>query len=217
MKKTTKKFLIAFICMIIQSGINYAQTNPSSKPYLGLKGGLNFSNLYTDEVDDNNVLTSFNTGIYANIPFTKFISFQPEFIFSRKGSEQTYNNLLASGTARINLNYIEAPILLKINVAPAFNIHAGPYFAYLIDAQVKNETNSGSFDFENNIDNDDLNKFDYGLSAGFGFDFTSIGIGARYNYGLRAVGKEREFGGTTYTLPEGKNSNISIYLAIKLN
>ena len=98
-----------------------------------------------------------------------------------------------------------------------FNIHAGPYFAYLIDAQVTNESVNANFDFEQNYENDDFNKFDVGLSAGFGFDFESIGIGFRYNYGLSTVGKERSFGGVTYTTPDGKNSNLSLYMALKLN
>jgi hypothetical protein len=217
MKKIKFYFLTTAVSISLLSGITHAQTNADLKPYLGLKGGVNFSNLYTDKVDDNNVLTSFNAGLIVNFPITKSLSVQPEFIFSRKGSEQTYDNLLTSGTARFKLNYLEVPLLLKVNLAKSFNLHAGPYLAYLIDAGVTNETNSGNFDFEDNISNDDLNKFDYGLSAGLGFDFDAIGIGARYNIGLRNVGKERDFGGITYTIPEGKNSNVSIYLAIKLN
>ena len=90
-------------------------------------------------------------------------------------------------------------------------------YQYLVNAQVTNETDSGTFDFEDNYDNDDFNKFDYGLSAGVGLDFQSIGIGVRYNYGLQTVGKDREFAGTTYTVPDGKNSNLSLYLAVRLN
>lgn len=217
MKQKTHHSLILAVCLSLISGTIYAQMNTAVKPFLGLRGGVNFSNLYTDEVKDNNILTSFNAGVFANFPLTKMLSIQPEFGFSRKGSEQTYDNLLASGTAKFKLNYVEVPLLLKVNLAKSFNVHAGPYVAYLIDAGVTNETSSGNFNFEDNISNEDLNKFDYGLSAGFGFDFTAIGIGARYNYGMRTVGKERSFAGATYTIPEGKNSNVSIYVAIKLN
>ena len=194
-----------------------AQTNDSSNAQIGVKGGVNFSNMYTEDVDDNNVLTSFNAGFYASIPLTDFIAIQPEFLYSRKGAELEYDNVFATGKAKYKLNYIEVPVLVKVNIGKNFNVHAGPYFAYLIDAQVTNETDGGTFDFEDNFDNDDFNKFDVGLSAGLGFDFESIGIGARYNYGLSTVGKERSVGGSTYTFPDGKNSNISVYLALKLN
>lgn len=217
MKNKIKLFAALFLTFGISATSVNAQTNDSSNAQIGIKGGLNFSNMYTEDVDDNNVLTSFNAGIYATIPITNFIAIQPEFLFSRKGSELVYDNAFATGTAKFKLNYIEVPVLLKVNLTKNLNVHAGPYFAYLIDGQVTNETNNGTFDFEDNFNNDDFNKFDAGLSAGVGLDFESIGIGARYNYGLTTVGKERSLGGTTYTFPDGKNSNISLYLALKLN
>ncbi len=55
------------------------------------------------------------------------------------------------------------------------------------------------------------------FSARIAFDFDSVGIEARYNYGLTTVGKEITAGGTTYLVSDGKNSNISVYLALKLN
>lgn len=191
-------------------------SNSRSMAAFGIKGGVNFTNLYTDEVDDNNLLTSFNVGVFANLPVTNSLSIQPEVNFSRKGAELVYDNAFVSGTARFKLNYIEVPVLLKINLTENFNIHFGPYIAYLVDGQVTNESDSGSFDFEDNLDNDDFNKFDYGLSGGIGIDFSTAQIGLRYNYGLATVGKERTFAGTEYTFPDGKNSALSLYLAIKL-
>lgn len=215
--KKIGKISFALVLALGLTTTSNAQVNEESKPQVGVKGGLNFSNLYTDDVDDNNMLTSFNAGVYASFPLTTFIAIQPELLYSRKGAELVYNNAFAEGTAKFKLNYIELPLLVKVNVAKNISIHAGPYVAYLIDAQVKNETDSGTFDFEKNYNNDDFNKFDTGLSAGVGFDLDAIGIGLRYNYGLSTVGKERTDGGQTYTVPDGKNSNISLYVALKLN
>lgn len=209
---------LAFIILLSSAfATSNAQTNDSSTSgaSFGFKGGVNFSNLYTDDVDDNNVLTGFNAGIFISLPLTEMFSIQPEFLYSTKGAELVYDNAFAQGTGKFRLNYIEVPVLLKVNLTNNLNIHAGPYFAYLIDAKISNESSSGNFDFEDNLNNDDFNKFDYGLSAGIGFDFDSFGIGARYNYGLATVGKERNFLGSTYTFPDAKNSNLSIYAAIK--
>jgi hypothetical protein len=216
--KNKGKFLVALFLSVgaAFTSLN-AQTNDSGNAKIGVKGGVNFSNMYTEDVDDNNVLTSFNAGLYASIPLTSALAIQPEFLYSRKGAELAYDNVFATGKAKFKLNYLEVPVLLKVNIAENFNIHAGPYFAYLINADVTNETDSGNFNFEESLDNDDFNKFDYGLSAGLGFDFNSFGIGARYNYGLSTVGKERDFLGTSYTFPDGKNSNISVYLSMNLN
>lgn len=208
------KKIILSIASIIIGSVSYAQDSKSNTGF-GIKGGVNFTNLYTDDVNDNNMLTSFNIGVFATLPLTGNLAIQPEVNFSRKGAELVYDNLFASGTAKFKLNYIEVPILLKINITDNFNIHAGPYLAYLINAQVTNESSGGSFDFEENFDNDDFEKFDYGLSGGLGFDFTSISIGARYNYGLATIGKERTIAGNSYRFPDSKNSAISLYVALK--
>ncbi len=208
------KKIILSIASIIIGSVSYAQDSKSNTGF-GIKGGVNFTNLYTDDVNDNNMLTSFNVGVFATLPLTGNLAIQPEVNFSRKGAELVYDNLFASGTAKFKLNYIEVPVLLKINITDNFNIHAGPYLAYLINAQVTNESSGGSFDFEENFDNDDFEKFDYGLSGGLGFDFTSISIGARYNYGLATIGKERTIAGNSYRFPDSKNSAISLYVALK--
>ncbi|MES2574201.1 MAG: porin family protein [Bacteroidota bacterium] len=191
------------------------QTNSSTGAQFGVKGGVNFSNIYSEDVDDNNVLTSFNAGVYATFPVGDILSIQPEVLYSRKGAKLTYDNAFVTGETEFKLNYIEVPVLFKVNITENLNVHAGPYFAYLVDAQVKNESDGG--DFEDNYDNDDFNKFDVGISGGIGLEFSFIEIGARYNYGFTTIGKEREVLGTTYTIPDGKNSSLSVYAAFKLN
>lgn len=217
MKNKIKLLVTLFLIFVTTFATVHAQSDKSSNAEFGIKAGANFSNMYTEDVDDNNVLTSFNAGLFVSLPITDFIAIQPEFLYSRKGSELTYDNALVTGKAKFKLNYLEVPVLLKVNLTPNLNVQAGPYFGYLIDANITNETNNGTFDFEENIDNDDFNKFDTGISVGIGFDFETIGIGARYNYGLKTVGKERSFGNSNYTFPDGKNSSLNVYLALKLN
>lgn len=213
MKNKIQLFTVIIALVFSVSAI---QAQVDSAAQFGIKGGVNFSNMYTDDVDDENVLTSFNAGVFVNLPVSDLFSIQPEVLYSRKGAELTYDNAFATGSAKFNLNYIEVPVLLKINVSENFNIHAGPYFAYLIDSKITNQ-GDGVFDFETDIDNDDLNKFDAGIAAGIGFDFDSFGIGARYNYGLSPIGKERTVAGETYRVPDSKNSTISVYVAFRLN
>jgi hypothetical protein len=214
--KNQIKFLVAFAFIGLSLTNLQAQTN-SNAPEFGIKGGVNFSNIYNTEVDDNNVLTSFNAGLYGAFPLGGIISIQPEILYSRKGGELTYDNAFVTGKTQFKLNYIEVPILLKVNITNNLSVHAGPYFAYLLDAEVNNDADGNAIDFENNYNNDDFNKFDVGISAGIGYGFDSFGIGARYNYGFSTIGKERAFAGTSYTIPDGKNSNISLYLSYKLN
>ena len=209
---------LIFACTAFQN-ITAQETSKekSTDAKFGFKGGVNFSNFYKNEVDDQNVLTGINLGVFAKLPITENFAIQPEVYFTTKGSESVYNNAFVNGTAKFNLNYVEVPVLLVVNVVKNFNIHAGPYVAFLVDGKVSNESASGNFDFENNIDTDDYNKIDAGIAAGIAVDIESISIGARYNYGLTNIGKEKNYGGTNYTFPDAKNSVLSFYVSLALN
>jgi len=186
-------------------------------PRVGIKGGVNFSALYTKDSYDEKMLTGFNIGLFSKVPITQHVAFQPELYFTTKGAEVTYNNTFVDGIGRFKLNYIELPVLLIINVTDNFNIQAGPYASHLLSGKVTNESNVNLFNFEDNINADDFNRFDAGIAAGAGLDFGSLGIGVRYNYGFTTVGKERSFLGTTYTFPDAKNGVLNFYAAISIN
>lgn len=178
---------------------------------MGIKGGVNFSNLYTDDVDDNNVLTGFNVGFFAKLPIANNIALQPEISYTGKGAELVYNNALVSGTAQFKLDYIEVPLLLVVNVTKNLNIHAGPYAAYLISGKTTNKSNDGNYNFEDNIDTDDFNRFDAGLAGGIGLDLEPVSFGVRYNYGLTKIGKDDS--SNNFTSPDAKNSVLIAYAA----
>lgn len=215
MKKSIK--FLAIVALLLGANHLQAQTesNTTNNSGFGIKGGVNFSNLYTDEVDDNNALTSFNIGFFAQAPLTKGVSLQPEINFSVKGAEFQYNNALYQGSQRFKLSYVEIPLILKINLTENFSFHGGPYAAFLVDSKIIDKDSNGNVNSVNQVDEDDLNKFDYGLSGGIGFDVDNFGLGIRYNYGLQTIGKERNILGTTTTFPDAKNSSLSIYAAFK--
>jgi Outer membrane protein beta-barrel domain len=211
------KIILATLLLIGMSQFTSAQdTSDSSKLKFGFKGGVNFANLYTQDVESNNVLIGFNAGLFAKLPITSFLAIQPELLYSTKGAKLTYNNYFVNGSAKFNLNYIELPVLLVINLTNNFNVHAGPYVAYLVDGNAVNDAQGTLLDIQNNLSNEDYNRFDTGLSVGVGFDSNQIGFGARYNYGLQKVGKERNFLGTNYTFPDGKNSVINLYFSYSI-
>lgn len=214
--KMQSNFLCALVLFMTASfGVLHAQDENVTTEF-GVKGGFNMSNFLSDddEVSDENILYGFNAGVYATLPISDFVAIQPEILFTTKGSELEYNNALASGNAKFKLNYIEVPLLVRVNITKNFNVHAGGYASYLVSSKV---TGSGDIDFNEDVDTDDLNKFDAGIAAGIGVDFSPISVGLRYNYGLTTIGKERTVAGTTYTFPDAKNSNFSLYLSYKLN
>jgi len=209
-------FLCALTLFLTASfGMLHAQDNNVNTEF-GVKGGFNMSNFLSndDEANDENVLYGFNAGVYATLPISDFVAIQPEILFTTKGAELEYSNAFASGNTKFRLNYIEVPLLVRVNITKNFNVHAGGYASYLVSSKV---TGDGSVEFDQDVDTDDLNKFDAGIAAGVGVDFNPISIGLRYNYGLTTVGKERTVAGTTFTAPDVKNSSLSLYLSYKLN
>lgn len=208
--KNSKKLIFASLAVGLMS-ISGIQAQEKTASY-GFKGGLNFSNLYTDNVDDNNVLTGFNAGLYAKFPVAKGIAIQPEISYTTKGAELVYNNLFVKGTAKFNVNYIEVPVLLVMNITDNFNVHVGPYAAYMVSGKTSNDSNLMST--QRDLDTDDFNKFDAGLAGGLGVDLDVVNFGVRYNYGLTKIAKEST---TNLISSDAKNSVLSVYVGLRLN
>ncbi|HVY73198.1 MAG TPA: porin family protein [Puia sp.] len=181
------------------------------RPKLGIKGGLNLTNLYVDDASDEHMKAGFNAGLFAKFPITRGFSIQPELLYSEKGARDDYDNIVqGSGSYRFNLGYIELPLLAVVNLAPNFNIHAGGYAAYLVSANVKDIDNNGDVHGATDLDADNFNRWDFGLVGGLGFDIENFTIGARYNYGLQHIGKSGSLSGDL--TEHSKNAGVSIYV-----
>lgn len=212
MKKSSKLVMASLVLSCLALTNVQAQDAISKPATIGFKGGINFSNFYADNVDDENVLTGFNAGLYAKVPVTKSFSIQPEIYYTTKGSEVTYNTAGVNGVAKFNINYVEVPVLAVINLTENFNIHAGPYAAYMVSGKTTNDSNLGSS--TSTLDTNDFQRFDAGIAAGVGLDFELLSFGVRYNYGLTKIEKENS-NGNTYT--DAKNSVLNVYVGFALN
>jgi hypothetical protein len=211
MKNSKISFAIVFFLAVMH--IVTAQEKSEYK--LGFKGGVNFTNVGTTTGVTNKSLTGVHFGLFAKLPITNSFAVQPELYFTTKGGELTYQNVVVDGTAKFNLNYIEVPVLAVFKIFPGFNFQVGPYASYLVSSKVTN-VNDVTFNFEDNIQSGDFNKFDTGLMAGFGIDIKSVEIGVRYNFGLLKVGKDKTYLGTNYIFPDGKNSAINAYVSYSI-
>ncbi|MBE7169862.1 MAG: PorT family protein [Williamsia sp.] len=214
--------LVAMACALCMFQVVSAQEQQTSfegslSPKFGVKGGLNLSNLYVDDVQDENMKASFNLGLYAKLPLARGFSLQPELLYSGKGAKLAYNNvLLGNGEYRFNLNYVELPVLAVINIVKNLNLQAGPYAAYLVNADITRlNSASGSVDKIKDLKTADFKRFDYGLAGGLGLDVQNFTIGARYNYGLNEVGKGNASVAGQATR-NSKNSVISLFIGIGL-
>ena len=215
-------YVIGFAVLVFAGApLAHGQSN-NPGPKIGIKGGLNLSQLYVDQpnAEDENMKLGLNFGIFGKIPINNFLAVQPEVLYTNVGSKITYggSNLenalgIEPGEVRFNLNYVQVPIALAANVGP-LNLHAGPYFSYLLSANVKDlETSDLNTTDIVELDTDDFNRLDYGVMFGVGFDVQGVTIGARYNHGLREIGNSGIAGSLT---ENSKNGVGQIYIGIGL-
>ncbi|WP_420317880.1 porin family protein [Ekhidna sp.] len=174
----------------------------------GIKGGANFSNLYVNDVSDENMKIGLNLGLWHQAANE---AFQAELNYSNKGAEIIYDGALGSGKYRYNLNYLEMPLQFVGHVGD-FNLHVGPYLGFLVGVNVKDVDSDGSVNGVAQLDRDDFNTIDYGLSGGAAIEFDASQIGLRYNYGLREIGKSGSFAGEAAS--NAKNSVFQLYVAL---
>ena len=183
----------------------------SQQPRAILKAGVNLANVsITDNgnIDDANMLTSFQVGLVGDIHVTSFLYFQPGLVFTGKGSKieigRPSENLYMKQTS--NPFYIEVPanfvIKLPFNNESHFFVGAGPYGAIGIAGKAKSDANVLGFtsSSEHNIEfsNDDpstfgaeegaglgvLKRFDYGLNGIIGIEGKKLVLSAGYGLGL---------------------------------
>jgi hypothetical protein len=211
--KSLMAMLLGLITAVsVSAQVQQTSSETSMTPKIGIKGGVNFSNFFIDDVDDNNAKAGLNLGLFAKLPVSKGVSIQPELLYSSKGAKVSYTNPLLGGEYRFNMNYLELPVLAVFNLGKNFNIHAGGYAAYLTSANVKAEDNGSSNEELVNFDEKQFNRFDYGLVGGLGFDIKNVSIGARYNYGLNQIGEKDQSVLSREVLRNAKNNNISLYV-----
>lgn len=210
---------VAFAILLLATTQVQAQDD-SPGPKFGFKGGLNFSQLYVDQpnAEDENMKLGYHVGVFGKIPLTNFLALQPEVLYTNVGSKIKYGGSdlaealgIESGEVRFNLNYVQVPVAAVINIGP-LNIHAGPYLAYLVSANVKDlkASDQEATDIKD-LDTEDFNRIDYGLVGGLAIDIKGLTIGARYNHGWREIGDNGLAGRLTN---DSKNSVAQVYLGI---
>lgn len=177
MKIKNKVIIIVAILSFI--GFNTAK----AQSHFGVRAGVNFANLAIDNVETN-VNTGFKVGLYYTYMIQNSqIAIQPELLFSQKGAKKD----LGSVTEKVNINYLEIPVLVKYmfntvgNIRP--EIYIGPYLGIKVGGQVKlkNKKASLSKDLQN------VESADFGFIFGAGISFNKYNVGLRYSLGVSDI------------------------------
>ncbi|EGV43900.1 PorT family protein [Bizionia argentinensis JUB59] len=180
-----KVFLVAAITVFAISNSN-AQSDSKAVQF-GVKGGVNFSTITSDDFDDADSRTSFNVGVLAEIPLTERISIQPEALYSGQG----FTSKVLNQDVDYNLNYIQVPVLVKVYLIEGLSVEAGPQFGFKIHEEIK--VDSDAIGGNTTIDPDDsaIKDFDTSVAFGAAYKFDNgFFINGRYNMGLTNIFKD---------------------------
>ncbi|MCY1518003.1 Outer membrane protein beta-barrel domain protein [compost metagenome] len=208
MKNMKRLFIIAIA--LFSTGIAKAQS--TDKPIaLGVKAGVNFSNIIKDDGNNNfktDYLTGYHAGITLDIKLLDNLAFTPEALYSTKG----YKSNTTFGDFTQTTHFIDIPILATIKLGGGLNLVAGPQVSFLMSTTNTFETGFGTAEQE--IIEDDSDRFKKSLVGGligFRYDFSNrVGLHGRYGLDFQ---KNNE-NGTSQT-PEFKNQVFQVGLGIK--
>ncbi len=169
MKKT---IIIAAGFFLLASAAN------AQKVHFGIKAGMNASSLNSSPSNsDMQTKIGFNAGVLAHIHGAHAQwALQPEIYYSDEGAKSKSNS-----SSKLNLGYLNVPVLVQYMFDNGFRIEAGPQIGFLMSAKAKNST--ATTDVKSNYE-----KTNFSIPVGVGY-LTHYGLGfdARYNFGLSNI------------------------------
>lgn len=143
---------------------------------LGVKGGMNFSNLHTGDDFDADSKTGYHAGIYGLVKIGN-IGIQPEVLYSRQGAtlKESFGGFTSEYDSK--LMYLNIPVMVKFYLPLGLNIQAGPQFGVLVSAKGDGHDASDSY-----------KKQDVSAAVGLGWDAPfGIRLNARYLMGFNNI------------------------------
>lgn len=169
-----KVFLVFFACCTVLT-VHAQKSKREEGIKIGIKGGLNASNLMGD-VEDVTLRTGVHLGFLAEIIVTDKFSIQPELLYSAQGATVT-----STGGGRIKLDYITLPVLAKFPLASGLSLEAGPQMGILVSSRYKtNDTNDKI---------EGVKSIDFSVGAGLEYELKNgVIFQGRYNLGLSNIG-----------------------------
>lgn len=187
----TKTFFI--ICLLVISFQSFGQK-------IGVKGGLNLSNVVSKDdddtySDDNKIKPGIHLGAIVNIPLMDMISLEPGLFISTKGYRYKDDDY----KEKLNLVYLEIPVLGKFSydlgdftlvglAGPVFGVGLTGKYKYELDGDKESESvNWGS-------DNDEAKRLEVGLMFAAGIEMKSFQFTISINQGLTSMANETDNG-----------------------
>ena len=172
---------------------------------LGIKAGLNFTNITSAASISNSSETGYQVGIFLDPASKSILGSRTELLYSHQG----YNYASGQTTGKVYLDYIMLAQLMAINITHFVQIQIGTQIAYLLTAKADSAYQStGNASIDNALSY--YNRIDFGFSGGVEVrPFMGILVGARYNLSLTNLYKVPDNAGTDNPSYVPSSSNLN--------
>jgi hypothetical protein len=211
-----KTNLLILTALFFFFSANAQETNNNSKPVpearIGLKGGLSMATMLKPSGDNysSNPLLGFNGGGLLILPLGRVVALQPEVLFSQKGYHADGSSLFGNYDYRRFLNFLDIPLLLRLNLSNSFAIVAGPQYSYLLSTHTDFRSGDASYKQTVNNENDNIRKNIFGGAIG-----ADISLGENlFLYGRYTIDFKNNNGDGTSSTPAYKNQVVQVGLGI---
>jgi opacity protein-like surface antigen len=186
-------FLLLSVAAVAQSKVSYGIRAGVTNAGIDGEAVKSFENLLGNvngAVAGRNK-TGFYGGGFVSIPLSEKVSLEPGISYTQRGYELRGNIGLKemdiiSATSRLNLGYIELPVLVRANFK-GLQLFAGPQVGYLAAANLHTRAGALGFNFINDRRNvkGQFNELDASLTGGVGYQFgNGLRVEAAYDHGF---------------------------------
>lgn len=162
-----KKTIIAAAALLIAAFQSFAQEEAGTftiAPTAGIS-------IASTTADDAKSKAGFVGGVDFGYKFTRVFALNAGVMFSMEGAKEK------SGDVKLNLNYINIPVMANFYVFKGLALKAGVQPGFLASANAK--SNGQSIDMK-----DSMKKVNFSIPLGASYEIAHFILDARYNIGL---------------------------------
>jgi len=179
---------VAFAAILMTATVSAQHVN------VGIKAGLNVYNISNSNNTEYDPKLGFQVGMLGHIHLAKQLALQPEITYSGQGAKFNSGGV----ETKLNLDYINVPVLVQYMFDNGFRLQAGPQVGFLVNAKAK--TGSAKTDIKSNYKSVD---FGFGVGVGYVKPATGFGFDLRYNIGVANINKNTAHKSTNRGLQVG--------------
>jgi hypothetical protein len=198
----TKIMKIAIVALWISSISVCTAQDTRDEIQIGVKAGVNYSNVYDAKGEDFKADGKLGgvIGAFLSIPIGEYLGLQPEVLFSQKGFNGKGKILGTPYEFSRTTTYLDVPVYFALKPSPVITILGGPQFSYVLSKKDTFGNGTTTIAQEQEFENENFRKNRLSASLGFDVNVNQLVFGARANWDLQ----ENQGDGTS-TTPRYKN------------